>query len=120
MAGNSTHPARSVSSKVAVILLAVAKGTPQSLTEISRRTGLPSSTVHRLTTELWTSGLLARQGNRYGLNPLRGASGRCLDDWSSQLLDDLASATGADARLGTLSDGCIVYMQRPVQCRLRS
>lgn len=121
MAGNSTHPARSVTSKVALILLAVAKGTTPSLTEISRRTGLPLSTVHRLTIELWTSGLLTRQGDRYCLNPsLEAAFGRRLDDRSAQLLEDLASATGADARLGALSDGCIAYMQQPVQCRLRS
>jgi hypothetical protein len=52
MAGNAIEPGRSVTSKVAAILLTFGDGAEHSLTEIARLTCLPVSTTHRLVTEL--------------------------------------------------------------------
>ena len=60
MAGNSTEPGRSVTSKVAAILLTFHDGNEHSLTEIARLTCLPLSTAHRLVTELAGWGVLER------------------------------------------------------------
>src|SRR2546421_124505 len=47
MAGNSSEPGRSVTSKVVAILLTFHDGEEHSLTEIARLTGLPVSPTHR-------------------------------------------------------------------------
>jgi len=62
MAGNAADAGRSVTSKVAGILLNFASGSDFSLSEIARRTGMPVSTTHRLVTELQASGVLVRTG----------------------------------------------------------
>ena len=60
VAGNSNDTGRSVTSKISAILSTFTEGTEHSLTEISRWTGLPLSTAHRLTAELATWGLLEK------------------------------------------------------------
>src|SRR6266849_8436349 len=60
MAGNSSEPGRSVTSKVVAILLTFGDGDEHSLTEIARLTCMPVSTTHRLVTELASWGLLER------------------------------------------------------------
>ena len=60
MAGNSTEPGRSVTSKIVAILLTFNDGNEHSLTEIARLTCLPLSTAHRLVTELAGWGVLER------------------------------------------------------------
>src|SRR6201992_3287516 len=78
MAGNSTEPGRSVTSKVVAILLTFNDGDEHSLTEIARLTGLPISTTHRLVTELAGWGLLERTDEsqfRAG-SPIRAIGGR--------------------------------------------
>ncbi|MFD0891159.1 helix-turn-helix domain-containing protein, partial [Streptosporangium algeriense] len=53
MAGGSREPGRSVTSKVLAILGAFDTGHPHlSLSEISRRSGVPLTTAHRLVGEL--------------------------------------------------------------------
>ena len=73
MAGNSTEPGRSVTSKITSILLTFTEGSEHSLSEIARLAGLPISTAHRLTSELASWRLLERTAEgqyRAGL-PLR-------------------------------------------------
>ncbi len=73
MAGNSTDPGRSVTSKVTAILLAFADGGVHTLTEIAAIANLPTSTAHRLASELVAWRLLERteeRSYRIGL-PLR-------------------------------------------------
>jgi DNA-binding IclR family transcriptional regulator len=64
MAGNQAAPGRSVTGKVAGILQAFAADQGElSLTELCRRTGLPSSTAHRLAQELLVHGILERSAS---------------------------------------------------------
>ena len=60
MSGNSSEGGRSVTSKVVAILLTFTDGTLHSLTEIASSTGIPTSTVHRLVSELVAWGFLER------------------------------------------------------------
>ena len=64
MAGNSTDPGRSVTSKVTAILLAFADGGVHTLTEIAAIANLPTSTAHRLASELVAWRLLERTEER--------------------------------------------------------
>src|SRR3954453_4794703 len=73
MAGNSTDPGRSVARKVTAILMAFSDGAVLNLTEIAGIAQLPTSTAHRLASELLAWRLLERTENggyRIGL-PLR-------------------------------------------------
>ena len=60
MAGNSTDPGRSVTSKVTAILMVFADGDVHTLTEIAASADLPTSTAHRLASELVAWRLLER------------------------------------------------------------
>ena len=60
MSGNSSESGRSVTSKIVAILLTFADGTLHPLTEIAGLTGIPTSTVHRLVSELVAWGFLER------------------------------------------------------------
>ena len=63
MAGNSTDPGRSVASKVTAILMAFTDGAVLNLTEIAGIAKLPTSTAHRLASELLAWRLLERTEN---------------------------------------------------------
>ena len=64
MAGNSTDPGRSVTSKVTAILMSFADGRVHTLTEIAGSANLPTSTAHRLASELVAWRLLERTEDR--------------------------------------------------------
>ena len=73
MAGHSTDPGRSVTSKVTAILMVFADGGVHTLSEIADAAHLPTSTAHRLASELVAWRLLERteeRSYRIGL-PLR-------------------------------------------------
>src|ERR671916_157383 len=73
MAGNSTEPGRSVTSKIAAILMSFTNGRGHALGDLARQAGLPTSTAHRLARELTDRHLLERTDDgefRVGL-PLR-------------------------------------------------
>lgn len=122
MAGNSTDPGRSVTSKVAAILMAFGDDAVLTLTEISSIANLPTSTTHRLVSELLAWRLLERTdegGYRIGL-PLR-IIGKDAADFdvlnrailmvrARPVLDELAWTMRTDAKLGTLLDGEIVFL----------
>ena len=98
MAGNSTDPGRSVASKVTAILMAFTDGAVLNLTEIAVIAKLPTSTAHRLASELLAWRLLERTENggyRIGL-PLR--------------------IIGKDVKLGALNGHEVVYLGRFGQC----
>jgi DNA-binding IclR family transcriptional regulator len=119
MAGNSAEPGRSVTSKVAAVLLTFQADRKHSLTEIARLTGLPVSTVHRLVTELEGSGLLERTDDaefRAGL-PFhvlsRGTSyPPGIVEATRCALEDLATAAQARARLGILVGLQVAFIEK--------
>ncbi|MDA4107108.1 IclR family transcriptional regulator [Mycolicibacterium holsaticum] len=122
MAGNSTDPGRSVTSKVTAILMAFAGGPVLTLTEIASIAKLPTSTAHRLASELLAWRLLERTedgGYRIGL-PLRiiGKGGTDLDAVQRMILTvrarpvlvELARTARADAKLGVLNGHQVVLL----------
>jgi DNA-binding IclR family transcriptional regulator len=122
MAGNSADPGRSVTSKVTAILMAFADDAILTLTEIACIAKLPTSTAHRLASELLAWRLLERTedgGYRIGL-PLRiiGKEATDYDIFNRAILvfrarpvlDELARTTHATARLGVLQNDEVVYL----------
>jgi DNA-binding IclR family transcriptional regulator len=120
MAGNSTDSGRSVTSKVVSILLTFTDGNVQSLTEIARLAGLPVSTAHRLVTELAAWGVLERTDDahyRPGV-PLRMIGGQAphlpnLQERARRVMEDVATATRSDVRLGVLEGLEVGYTEKP-------
>jgi DNA-binding IclR family transcriptional regulator len=119
MAGNSTEPGQSVTSRIAAILLAFTDSDVHSLTEIARLTRLPVSTAHRLAVELAATDFLERdESGRYCVTPsLRrlGAAGwraPTLAERGPFVLDDLSAATHRSARLGVLSGTAVNYIEK--------
>ena len=119
MAGNSTEPGQSVTSRVAAVLLAFTDCNVHSLTEIARLTGLPVSTAHRLAAELAATDLLERdESGRYcvarSLRELGTAAWRepTLAERGPCVLDDLSAVTHRVARLGVLSGTAVNYIEK--------
>ena len=128
MAGNSTDPGRSVASKVTAILMAFTDGAVLNLTEIAGIAQLPTSTAHRLASELLAWRLLERTENggyRIGL-PLR-IIGKDVTDHdvfnrallimrARPVLAELARTARTDVKLGALNGHEVVYLGRFGQC----
>src|ERR1700754_2782531 len=123
MAGNSTDPGRSVTSKVTAILMVFADDGVHTLTEIACRANLPTSTAHRLASELVAWRLLERtedRNYRIGL-PLRMIA----SDYSEAevcsttqtvmralpVLHELSRATRSDVRLSILRGSDVLTLQ---------
>lgn len=124
MAGNSTDPGRSVTSKVTAILMAFQGGAVLSLTEIAEIAKLPTSTAHRLAFELLAWRLLERTetgGYRIGL-PLRiigkdasrqdAANRARLMMRASPVLTELARTARTEVKLGILNGHEVVHLGR--------
>lgn len=92
-----------------------------SLAELSKRSELPKSTVHRLAEQLRAIGWLERDHNnayRVGMRifELGGLALQRdqLRDTAFPLLQDLAAATGLAVQLGVLDRGEVIYLERIV------
>ena len=122
MAGNSTDPGRSVTSKVTAILAAFADGAVLTLTEIAGIAKLPTSTAHRLASELLAWRLLERTDEgayRIGL-PLRIIGKDATDHdlltravlvvRARPVLAELANAIRTETRLGVLQGDKVIYL----------
>jgi DNA-binding IclR family transcriptional regulator len=123
MAGNSTDPGRSVTSKVTAILMAFADDSVHTLTEIACCANLPTSTAHRLASELVAWRLLERteeRSYRIGL-PLRMIASEYSESevgtytqtvmCTLPVLNELATATGKEVRLGVLRGSDVLTVQ---------
>ena len=127
MAGNSTEPGQSVTSRVSAILLAFTDCDERSLTDIARLAGLPVSTAHRLAVELASWDLLERDedGHYHVGSPLRqiGTSewrAPTLVERASCVLEDLTAALHRPARLGVLSGSEVKYVEKRPNCPVTS
>ena len=120
MAGNSTEPGQSVTSRVSAILLTFTDCEERSLTDIARLAGLPVSTAHRLAVELASWNLLERDedGHYHVGSPLRDIG--TTSEWRAPtlveraacVLDDLSGAIHRPARLGVLSGSEVKYVEK--------
>ena len=123
MAGNSTDPGRSVTSKVTAILMAFADRGVHTLTEIAGSANLPTSTAHRLASELVAWRLLERTEERsYRIAlPLRMIGGAYPESdvcsytltvmRALPVLDELSRATKSAVRLGILRGTDVLTLQ---------
>jgi DNA-binding IclR family transcriptional regulator len=121
MAGNSSDSGRTVTNKVASILLVFTNGHMYSLTEIARLTLLPISTAHRLATELVAWGILERDEDGYyqagahlkmigSHSPLLPSS---LQEKARRVMEDLAAATArTTVRFGVLTDLHVAFVEK--------
>jgi DNA-binding IclR family transcriptional regulator len=119
VAGNSSDSGRSVTSKIVAILLTFTDGSVHSLTEIARLTGLPTSTVHRLVSELAASGLLERTDEvRYRVGVSLQAIGArtaytpSMQERARRVMEDLSLATRSDVRLGVLDNCDVQFIEK--------
>src|SRR6476646_11995809 len=123
LAGNSTDPGRSVTSKVTAILMAFADGGVRTLTDIAAFANLPTSTAHRLASELVALRLLERTEDRtYRIAlPLRMIAGGYSESEvcsytltvmrALPVLDELSRATRNEVRLGILRGTDVLTLQ---------
>ena len=132
MAGNSTDPGRSVTSKVTAILMAFADDGVHTLTEIACCANLPTSTAHRLASELVAWRLLERteeRSYRIGL-PLRMIASEYSESEvctytqtvmrALPVLHELSRATRNEVRLGVLRGSDVLTLQPHHQPVLRT
>jgi DNA-binding IclR family transcriptional regulator len=123
MAGNSTDPGRSVTSKVTAILMVFADDGVHTLTEIACCANLPTSTAHRLASELVAWRLLERteeRSYRIGL-PLRMIASEYSESevWTYTqtvmhalpALHELSRATRNEVRLGVLRGSDVLTLK---------
>ena len=113
MPGHSSSSDRRITARLTSILLVVAAdGGPIPVTEIARRTDVPTSTARRLTTLLTSWRLLNRSvdGRYTSGGPLKwatdGGPGR------PGVLSQLTAVTGHRARLGVPHDTGVSYLER--------
>ena len=132
MAGNSIDAGRSVTSKVTAILMVFADDGVHTLTEIAGSAHLPTSTAHRLASELVAWRLLERTEERHyriGL-PLRiiaseySESEVCSTTQTVMralpVLHELSRATRSEVRLGILRGSDVLTLQPRIQSVLRT
>ena len=120
MSGNSSVAGQSVTSKVFAILGAFAAGQSRlTLTELSRRSGLPVATVHRLVRELVRWGALERDDDgtyRVGvrlweigsLAPIRAG----LRELAIPYMEDLYEATHENVQLAVLDGLDALFVEK--------
>jgi DNA-binding IclR family transcriptional regulator len=116
---DGTAPPRTVASRLTAILLTFRYGSRHSLTEIAAITGLPMSTVHRMTAELASWQLLRRTADgRYevggNLQQLAGDIHHRpdLDERATLVVSDLCEVTRRRARLGILRSTHVAYVEK--------
>ncbi|SDN72542.1 IclR family transcriptional regulator [Allokutzneria albata] len=113
-------PPSSVSARLLSVLGAFGPGSPRlTLSEISRRTGLPLTTAHRLVGELAAWGGLERDGEGHYQIGLRlweiGAlapRGLGLRESAMPFLEDLYEATHQNVQLAVLDGNDAVFLER--------
>lgn len=118
MAGNSNEPGRTVTSKLAAILVAFANGRDYTLSELAMHTNLAVSTVHRLLNDLVRTSLVERSdANTY-------RPGSCLRELpyvvkaatlrerGPFVVEDLASSLHTTARLGVVEGVEVAYVEK--------
>ncbi len=112
---------RSLVGRVAAIMDAFDQQDPVlSLVELSRRSGLPKSTAHRLAEQLRAMGWLERdqRGYRVGMRLFElgglAAEQSLLRDPALPHLHTLASRTGLAVQLGVLDTDEVVYLERVI------
>ena len=112
------EPRRSVLGRVDCIIGAFDGDDPLSLHELTERTGLPKSTVHRMVDQLVTIGWIEREvsGYRIGMRlfEIGGLASRRsrLSETAYPHLHSLSVATGLAVQMAILDGTDVVYLER--------
>jgi IclR family acetate operon transcriptional repressor len=120
MAGNSGEPGRTVTSKLAAILMAFTNGSDFTLSELATQTDLAVSTAHRLLTDLVRASLLERlDRGAYRPGPtLRGLPCTVklptLRARAPFVVEDLAAALFTSTRLGVVDGLDVAYVEKRI------
>lgn len=118
MAGGNREPGQSVTAKVlAIIGVFETSRRSLSLTEISKASGVPLSTTHRLVAELVDAGMLARGphgGIQLGLRlwAIAQNTGRQLRDTAKPYIQDLHNLTQEMSQLAVRDGDSALYIER--------
>ena len=118
MAGNSNEPGRTVTSKLAAILVAFTNGRDYTLSELAMQTNLAVSTVHRLLSDLVRTSLIERpDGCTYRPGPtLRElpyvVKPPTLRERAPFVVEDLAASLHTTARLGVVDGLEVAYVEK--------
>jgi DNA-binding IclR family transcriptional regulator len=105
-------------SKAATILLTLTAGGGHTLSSVACQTGLPVSTVHRLTREFVKTALVERKADgEYGPGPTLRALKKfdaepTLHSYGPLAVHDLSAVLGATIRLGELEDLRLSYVEK--------
>lgn len=109
----------SILERVSVVLEVIrAAGRPLTLSDVTRRTELPRSTVHRILEQLARMGWLTRHGGHYALGSslfelgMGAAQSDKLMTSAWPILQELYRDTGHAAFLGVLRDDEVVILQQ--------
>jgi DNA-binding IclR family transcriptional regulator len=119
VSGSADADGRSVAKRLFAVLDAVGSGRSLTLTEVARRTGLPTSTVQRLLAD-WTAwgGLVRGEDGRYSIGMklwrlgLREPGSERLRRIARPYLADLLEATHEHVHLAVLDGLGAVYLER--------
>jgi DNA-binding IclR family transcriptional regulator len=115
---HTTAPTSMLERVTAILDLFDHAGRRLPLEEISRRTGLPRSSAHRILEHMISLGWACRSDAGYGLGTRARGLGRLTGDSSrlrtaaTPVLHELAVATGLVAQLGVLEGANIVYLDK--------
>lgn len=118
MAGGNREPGQTVTEKVlAIIGVFETSRRSLSLTEISKASGVPLSTTHRLVNELVDGGMLARGphgGIQLGLRlwAIAQNTGRQLRDTAKPYIQDLHNLTQEMSQLAVRDGDSALYIER--------
>lgn len=117
---NAHPPPKSVAQRVIAVLFAFGRDdTSLTLSEIARRTGLPTSTTLRILRELVTAGVLERTdagtyevGLRLFEIGMRAPAQRVLRELAIPVMEDLYEVTHENVHLGVLDGTSILVIQQ--------
>lgn len=120
MAGNTSHPGTTVTTRLLGIICAFDPGHRElGLTELARRAGIAVPTAHRLVAELVAAGALARRADgRYVIGRLLWEAGLLapvegrLTEVAEPFLSDVYAATLATVHLAVRDGHQVLYLQR--------
>jgi DNA-binding IclR family transcriptional regulator len=120
MAGNSGEPGRTVTSKLAAILMTFTNGSDFTLSELATQTDLAVSTAHRLLTDLVRTSLLERlDRGAYRPGPtLRDlpcpAKPPTLRARAPFVVEDLSASLFTSSRLGVVDGLDVAYVEKRI------